>query len=62
MPASQEQEKPNANRKIYANTIITAAFLGFHLSVRDALEIAALWLPTESLDDKIRDYCAAFES
>jgi len=42
--------------------IITAAFLGFHLSPREALEIAALWLPTESLDDKIRDYCAAYEA
>jgi hypothetical protein len=42
--------------------IVAAAFLGFHLTLRDALEIAALWLPTESLNDKIRDYCAAYEA
>ena len=44
------------------NVILTAAFLGYHLTDREALEILAFWIPWESLEDKIRDYCAAYES
>jgi len=44
------------------NIILTAAFLGYHLTDRDAREILALWLPFQSLEEKIRDYCAAYES
>jgi hypothetical protein len=44
------------------NVILTAAFLGYHLTEREAREILAFWIPWESLEDKIRDYCAAYES
>lgn len=44
------------------SVILTSALLGYHLTDRDAREILALWIPWESLEEKIRDYCAAYES
>jgi len=43
------------------NIIISAAFLGYHLTQREATEILHLFTG-DNLPDFIRNYCAAYES
>jgi hypothetical protein len=43
------------------NIIITAAFIGYHITERDAVEIAALF-SGDNLTETIRNYCSAYES
>ena len=43
------------------NIILAAAFLGYHLTARDAQEIAALF-SGDNLTETIRNYCSAYES
>ena len=42
--------------------ILTAAFLGYHVTEYQAAEITALWRKSwDSMENAIRDYFAAYE-